>query len=78
MLTDKQLLFVQIVGGQEVFGHIRQSNVPLFVFKGGRPKQTDFLHISKEADAVWPLLEMCWNHDPGLRPMMEDVVRSLS
>ena len=70
--------FVQIVGGLEVFAHIRELSVPPFVMKGGRPKQKDFLNISNEADAVWPLLQMCWNAAPEARPTMEGIVGSLS
>ncbi|TEB23895.1 kinase-like protein [Coprinellus micaceus] len=74
----KRSLFSQIVGGQEVFARVPLLHLLPFVLKGGRPKKADFPNISGDADAVWSLLEMCWNHDPGLRPTMEDILRSLS
>ncbi|TEB26735.1 hypothetical protein FA13DRAFT_1737159 [Coprinellus micaceus] len=68
----------EIVGGQEVFARVRLLHLPPFVLKGGRPKKADFPNISGDADVVWSLLEMCWNHDPGLRPTMEGILHSLS
>ncbi|KAJ3543690.1 hypothetical protein NMY22_g3050 [Coprinellus aureogranulatus] len=73
------LVCAEIVGGQEVFLHIRDHGLPGFILdKGGRPQKEDFPSRSKEADIVWPLLKMCWEEKDSRRPTMGGIVASLA
>ncbi|TEB26739.1 kinase-like protein [Coprinellus micaceus] len=71
------LVGAEILGGSEVFSSIRQLHLPSYVCNGGRPKKTDYPNLSREADSIWPLLEICWSAEPGDRLTMDEVIANL-
>ena len=67
---------IQILGGSEIAAENAQASDGTTTEDDivERPKKSDFPNLSKEADVVWPVLEMCWNREPRARPTMAEVL----
>ncbi|KAJ7888684.1 hypothetical protein B0H14DRAFT_2274683, partial [Mycena olivaceomarginata] len=50
-----------------------ELNVVLHILPGGRPNRSD-LNPVLASDRLWELLEQLWNHEPVLRPDMNQVI----
>lgn len=59
---------LQILTGAIPMGNIRSdARVVLYVSSGGRPKRELYPQIN---DAIWAMLERCWDVTPNRRPSM--------
>ncbi|KAG8976949.1 hypothetical protein FRB90_008993, partial [Tulasnella sp. 427] len=67
-------LILATVSGKGPFAETRPAGqVILKVIQGRRPVPANHPGLP-ESDALWTLLDRCWNTDPALRPSMTEVI----
>jgi hypothetical protein len=67
----------RIMSGVRPYHYLHSElNVVLHILPGGRPTRSD-LNPVLASDRLWELLEQPWNHEPVLRPDMNQVIVGL-
>ncbi|KAG8710149.1 hypothetical protein FRC11_004793, partial [Ceratobasidium sp. 423] len=71
---------LEIVSGLVPYHNHKQVVTIMLKVSRGPPKRQDYPEFNTYAhrpDEMWNLLEKCWNHEPGDRPDMDEVVSEL-
>ena len=72
--ANRIVISIKVFTGKVPFDSILSATSAAKIMQGERPPQPTDLTLPD----VWALMEMCWDHDPRLRPEMRRVLQDLA
>ena len=71
------MVIYEVLSGRTPFYQYQNAVIPRKVLRGDRPERPQGEEGAWFTDDVWTVLEHCWMPQPGDRPSIEDILRSL-